>query len=196
MFVLFAAAVQQQSRQKRRQWQELDENWIAQMAAGNMQALALLYEKTNTDVYGFALSIVKNPQTAQDVMQETYLKILSAAGTYQPQGKPMAWIFTIVRNLSLTKLREGSTAQLPIDTQWDLAEDADPIQQATDRLVLQGALELLTQQEREIVMLHSVSGLKHREIAQMLALPLSTVLSKYNRALRKLQKYMEQEERR
>ena len=53
-------------------------------------------------------------------------------------------------------------------------------------MILQAAMTLLNQQERQILMLHAVAGLKHRETAKLLALPLSTVLSKYNRALKKL----------
>ena len=56
-----------------------------------------------------------------------------------------------------------------------------------DRLVLESLLSLLGEQERQIVTLHALTGLKHREIAQLLGLPLSTVLSKYHRGMKKLQ---------
>lgn len=55
-----------------------------------------------------------------------------------------------------------------------------------DRLVLESMLAFLTDEERQIVTLHALTGLKHREIAALLELPLPTVLSKYNRALKKL----------
>ena len=60
-----------------------------------------------------------------------------------------------------------------------------------DRLVLEGVLRLLTQEEREIIMLYAVSGMKHKEIAENLGLNLSTTLSKYHRALRKLREFLE-----
>ena len=57
-------------------------------------------------------------------------------------------------------------------------------------MVTRAVMAKLRDDEREIVMLHAVAGMKHREIASMLELPLSTVLSKYNRALKKLKKLL------
>lgn len=71
------------------------EQEIAAMAQGDMQALCRLYERTRTAVYGFALSILKKPADAEDVLQDTYIRLFHAAGRYVPQGKPMAFIFTI-----------------------------------------------------------------------------------------------------
>ena len=59
--------------------------------------------------------------------------------------------------------------------------------------MLAAALKTLGDEERKVVLLHAVSGLKHREIAQDLGLPLSTVLSRYNRALKKLKRYLTEE---
>ena len=102
----------------------------------------------------------------------------------------MAWIFTIVRNRCLQKLRERTrTADIP-------SEDWEPYLQSResitpeDRLLIGICMERLNQQERQVVVLHAVSGFRHREIAQLLQLPLPTVLSKYHRALKKLKKYV------
>lgn len=86
--------------------EHLDE-LIEKIAAGDRDALASLYEQTNKSVYGFALSILKDTHDAQDVLQDCYLHIYSAAGSYRSQGKPMAWILTITRNLCL-KCRPGT----------------------------------------------------------------------------------------
>ena len=69
-----------------------------------------------------------------------------------------------------------------------------PDNSSEDRVVLEAALRLLTGEERRIVMLHAVAGLKHRETAELLELPLSTVLSKYRRALKKLKWGLEEKE--
>jgi RNA polymerase sigma-70 factor (ECF subfamily) len=60
-----------------------------------------------------------------------------------------------------------------------------------DRHLLQIAMAALTDEERRVVLLHAVTGLKHREIAALLELPLATVLSKYHRAIKKLKKQLE-----
>lgn len=159
------------------------EQLLSRMAQGDTRALETLYQHTKTSIYGFALSIVRHPQDAEDVMQDAYVRIFQAAAGYTSQGKPMAWVLTIVRNLSLMKLRERAT--VPLEDQPEPAQESFD-GQTHDAMLLQAAMAILGEQEREIVMLHAVSGLKHREIAQLLSLPLSTVLSKYHRALSKL----------
>ena len=162
-----------------------DEGLIAQIAAGDQDALASLYRQTSAAVYGFLLSIVKNTHDAEELMQDTYLRIDASAAFYRPSGKPMAWIFTIARNLALMRLRsqkrEVMPEQMPEASAWD-----------EDRLVLDALLGVLQEEERQIVMLHAMAGLKHREIASLLDLAVPTVLSKYHRALRKLQQSLSQ----
>lgn len=165
------------------------EHCIADLAAGDGSALSYLYDKTRAAVYGFALSIVKNRHDAEDILQDTYLRIHAAAGTYTPNGSPMPWILTITRNLALMKLRQRArTGEMPEEELFALpAPDIPP----DEKLVLEQAMGLLGDEERQVVMLHAVAGFKHREIAQMLDLALPTVLSKYNRALKKLKTRLE-----
>ena len=63
----------------------------------------------------------------------------------------------------------------------------EPLEQAADRKVLLDALGRISREERQIVLLHAAAGMKHREVAEALELPLATVLSKYNRSMKKLQ---------
>lgn len=171
----------------------IDEGLILRMAQGDKEALALFYTKTNTSVYAFALSLLKNVQDAEDVMQEVYVKIFAASATYQTQGKPMAWTLTIVRRFALMKMRERKKTESLPEEEWGSIGEGDFTQASIDRMVLHKALTILTDEERQILILHSVSGLKHREVAELLDLPLSTVLSKYHRALSKLKKGMKEE---
>ena len=160
---------------------------IARIAGGDQQALAELYNRTRPAVYGFALSILKNPHDAEDILHDAYLQVWRSAGQYRTQGKPRAWLMTIVRNLSLSHLRQQGRTEPLVQEDWqDRLADIPAVTQE-DRLTLAALLEALGDQERQIVTLHALGGLKHREIAAMLSLPLPTVLSKYSRALKKLQ---------
>lgn len=76
---------------------------MAQIAKGDRDTLGALYHQANTAVYSFALSILKNTSDAEDALHDCFLDIYQAAEHYRPQGKPMAWIFTIVRNRCLPK---------------------------------------------------------------------------------------------
>ena len=79
---------------------------IASVAAGSSDALGELYRETCAGVYAYALSILKNSHDAEDVLQECYIRIQASASGYKPQGKPMAWIFTIARNLCYKLLEQ------------------------------------------------------------------------------------------
>ena len=171
----------------------INETIFCKIAENDMDAFENLYHMTHKSVYAFALSIMKNHEDAQDILQETYVKIRGAAHLYQPMGKPMAWIFTITRNLALSRLRMMNKAvMVPAE---DLEDNISfsYITDKEDKLVLQAALLILDQKEREIILLHAVSGFKHREIAESLDLSLGTVLSKYRRGLGKLRKHLREQ---
>ena len=169
------------------------EGCLARIAEGEREALALLYEHTRVMIYGFALSICKNAQDAEDVLQDTYTRVWTNAASYRPSGKPLAWLFTVARNLALMKLREErKTLDLPQE-EWERLEDHSTPRGLEDKAVLRAAMERLSDEERQIVMLHAVAGFRHRETAALLTLPLPTVLSKYQRALKKLRTILKEE---
>ncbi|MBR1470946.1 MAG: RNA polymerase sigma factor [Lachnospiraceae bacterium] len=163
---------------------------LRKLAKGHTEAMEELYELTKTAVYGYIFSILKNAQDAEDILQDTYVKVCMNADQYTARGKPMAWILTIARNLSLMRIRSQKRMTDIPDYEWEAIADGNGNFGTEDRMVLQAALTQLSEEESRIVMLHAVSGLKHREIADMMDMPLATVLSKYNRAIKKLQKYI------
>ena len=124
------------------------EEMIGAMGEGDMEAFHLFYQDTARPVYSFILSLTRNPDEAEDVMQETYLTVWTKAGSYVP------------------------------------------LEQAADRKVLLDALGRISREERQIVLLHAAAGMKHREVAEALQMPLATVLSKYNRSMKKLQELL------
>ena len=105
----------------------------------------------------------------------------------------MAWLITITRNLCMEKLRErGKHSDIP-EEDWDKYLEQTPAS-PEDRLVLEQCLKALDDSERQVVILHAVGGMKHRETAELLGLPLATVLSKYSRAIKKLKSKLEKRE--
>lgn len=167
------------------------EGLMAGLAAGDRESLAQLYHRTRAAVYGLALSILGSGHDAEDVTQDTYVTAWEKCHLYRPQGAPMAWLLTITRNLARMKLRDRGRTQDLGEEQWHAIPAQSPSVTPEDRAVLEAALSILSDQERQIVMLHAAAGLKHREIAKLLELPLPTVLSKYRRALSKLKTKLE-----
>lgn len=164
---------------------------LIRIASGERDALAELYHRTRTAVYGLALSYLKNAQDAQDLAQDVYVQVWDCAAQYHPTGSPMGWLLTVCRNLCLMRLRRGERHATLSEEEWDAIPAQECGLDADERALLQGALAKLADEERRIVLLHAVAGMKHREIAALLELPLPTVLSKYHRALKKMRSFLE-----
>lgn len=159
------------------------EQWIWNISRGDRDALEGLYRATSSAVYAYALSILRQPADAEDALHDTYVALWGCAGDYRSQGKPMAWIMTVTRNICLKQKRQQKRFAA-LAEQPPVPPGADP----ADAAMLRSCLAQLTDEERQIVVLHAIAGLKHRQIAQLLGLKPSTVLSKYHRAIQKLKK--------
>ena len=172
---------------------EVLDRCLTRIAQGSTDALAELYEATKTPVYALALSTLKHIPDAEDVLHDSYLQIWSAAPGYVSQGKPLAWILTITKHLSVQRLRERTRSQPLSDEGWACALADCPALSPEDRILLRESMSALSDPEREILLLHAVSGFRHREIAAFLSCPLATVLSRYHRALKKLKRALTKE---
>lgn len=127
-------------------------------------------------------------------MQETYLKIRASAHLYEPRGKPMAWVFTVARNIAYMHIRRNQSNRVVADPENDLNGVLAEKLNISERIALQTVLKELDEEERSIILLHAVSGYKHHEIASYLGIPLSTVLSKYHRGLKKMRRLVAAQE--
>ncbi len=164
---------------------------LIRIAGGEREALAELYQRTRAAVYGLALSYLKNAHDAQDLTQDAYVQVWDCAEQYRPTGSPMGWLLTVCRNLCLMRLRREERRTALSEEEWDAIPAQESGLDAEERALLQHALAGLADEERRVVLLHAVTGLKHREIAALLELPLPTILSKYQRALKKMRAYLE-----
>ena len=168
-----------------------DEERILKIANGDRNALSTMYLQHKGAVFGFALSMLHDRERAEDVMQETFIQLWNSAASYVPRGKdPLPWLLGIAKNLALRRIRTDS---LSVSMPEEHTEPADPLDHylaAENKIVLRAVIATLSEEEQQIVMLHAVSGLKHREIADLLDMPLSTVLNKYRRSLQKLKKQL------
>jgi RNA polymerase sigma-70 factor (ECF subfamily) len=129
-----------------------DEGIIIRIARKDRDAFAELYRMESDAVYGLALSILRNKEDAEDVMHDAFIRIFNAAGSYSPGGKPLAWIFTIVRNLCYNKIRDSEKTRDEEPAKFENEEQAgttegcgNDIEEATDRMVLDAAMECLEQ---------------------------------------------------
>ena len=159
---------------------------LLDLKSGNLDALDKIYELTNSAVFSVALSVVHNSEEAKDIMMSTYLRVREKINYYTPNTNGYAWVLTIAKNLSINENKKINRST-PTDFQENefvaSSQDVD-----CDIPVFKIAKRVLTAEELTIVLLYSVNGYKHREIAKILDKPLGTVLWSYNNSLKKIKK--------
>ncbi|MDG4604586.1 MAG: sigma-70 family RNA polymerase sigma factor [Candidatus Contendobacter sp.] len=171
---------------------------LAATAHGDRQAFAELYRLTHRRLYAIALALLRQPDAAEDVVQETYLAIWRTAGQYQAGRAPaLVWLMAIVRHRAIELLRRRRRRALEIFAE-PLAEDAlqvpDPDQSpGVDHLAhaIQECLQRLSADQSRAVALAFFHGLSHEELAARLKTPLGTVKSWVRRGLLQLKGCLE-----
>lgn len=162
---------------------------ICQVAQGNSDSLELLYNACAKGVYALAYSIVRSHAVAEDIMQDTFVRVWASASSFTSKGNGRAWIYRIARNLSLnavTRRKADSLDALTEDNGDRLASDTSTETSAVTSYSIDQALSSMPEKEREIITLHSMCGLTLNEIASYLDAPLGTVKWRHAQALKKL----------
>ncbi len=152
---------------------------------GSERAFEQLYIESRKGVFSFIYSYLKNHHDAEDVMQLTYLKIRSSCKSYVVGTNAVAWILEIAKNLCLTELKKRQREIAFSEAENEISKLETHFKESA-WFVLDAINKYLDDDERKIVMLHLVSDLKHREIAEIIKIPLGTVLWKYNKAIKTL----------
>ncbi|MGS0972164.1 MAG: RNA polymerase sigma factor [Candidatus Izemoplasmataceae bacterium] len=156
------------------------------------RAFEQLYNQASGAVFGLAMSIVGNQADAEDIVQNTFISIYEKISSYKPQGKAMAWIFTITRNHAYMLLRNKEKhTHIDLDDLYDIGTDNTVVEDTYKENITKLLLSELKDDERQIVTMHAMSNIKHKDIAKIMDMPLSTVLSKYRRSLEKLRNVLE-----
>lgn len=166
-------------------------------ARGERYALRALYQREARWLLGVAQRIVRDPQRAEDVLQDAFMQVWQHAGGFKAElGSARGWLYTIVRHCALRAVRDGGREQ-SMDPQ-DLTELADSQQhggtssesRALDTDNLERCLQRLDAPRRACVVHAFVDGLTHEQIAQRLNTPLGTVKSWIRRSLASLKECM------
>ncbi len=155
------------------------------MLAGDKAAFADIYNDMKTPVFTVIYRIVGTRDDAEDVMQDMFLRLLRHNIT-SPVLNPRAYIFMMAHNMAVDKVRKKGFEELTDD----IPDYSDMSYRSCVKMDVESALARLPLEERETVALHLSAGMKFREIAKILNLPLGTVCSRYNSALKKLRQML------
>ncbi|MBX7099151.1 MAG: RNA polymerase sigma factor [Myxococcaceae bacterium] len=184
-----------------------DEQLMLAFKAGDARAFATLVSRHRGPVYNFILRFVGQRQRAEDVLQETWLKVVRSSSDYQPKARFTTWVFTIARNLCVDSARKESYRQTdsldaPVgeDEGRALGETvSDDAGTAPDRSAynaglrptLEKAIAALPDEQREVFLLREYHGVGFKEIAEVTGVNENTVKSRMRYALEGLRKRLE-----
>ncbi len=157
---------------------------------GNQASLKTLYDTTRFAVFASIIPYLYDQQLAEDVMQDTYLKVLDRIASYRSNDNGMNWLLTIAKHTAFDLIkhrkhesqvdREVLEETMPSDR--DVYDLASPI--------IRSAKKVLDKDEQTILFLYALGEYKHREIAMMLNIPIGTVLWKYQAAIQKMKEVL------
>lgn len=158
---------------------------VKRLQSGDMSVFDTIYHETKTSVYYTIVNILKDRSLAEDIMQDCYLKALEKIHSFKPKYSFKSWIVVIARNLSINEFNRRKR-----ETNYDVTEDeyifGSVDSNSEKELIMKQMIEYLKPDEREIVLLHVIGDMKHREIAKIVDKPLGTVTWTYNQAIKKL----------
>jgi RNA polymerase sigma-70 factor (ECF subfamily) len=138
-------------------------------------------------LYGFALSLCRDRATAEDLVQETYVRALQARRRPEPHDSVRPWLFTILHNVWRNQRRRSATLSLDENEAARSLPDGGPdpaetLDREADVARLRAAIDALPAAFREVVMLRFAEGFSYQEIAEVLCCPAGTVMSRLARA--------------
>lgn len=178
---------------------------LGRCQAGDKLAWDTLVDAYWQRLFGYALRATGNAELAQDLVQETFLRIVQRLGSYDDQGKFEAWLFRILVNLvrdhgrSLSRHptqstvihSDGETMEMTDEVAGKVPAPHEPIHLREEVDALQAALRKLPESDRQILMLRHFADMPFKNIARTLNCPIGTVLARAHRALAKLRGLME-----
>ncbi len=169
---------------------------IGEVASGNKSAFARLYGLTHAKLLGVALRILRDRALAEDVLQESYVKIWRHAASYDPSiASPMTWMATIVRHGAIDALRKRQLEALGSEDEMATiaSSDPDPVEEmhlARLRPKALAAFARLPEDKRRLIMLAYLRDRSRQELSIRFGVPANTVKTHLRRALLELRATM------
>ncbi len=180
-----------------------DEKLMARFQKGQLGAFEILLERHRRGIFYFILRFAYNRDTAEDLVQDVFLRVVAKKATFQRRSKFTTWLYTIARNLSidhLRKMRHRNAASLDqprkpgSESEVTLMDQIGTIEAPTDQKAherrlrdhIARAIGSLSPEQREVFLMREENGLPFDEIAEIVKAPLNTVKSRMRYALQHL----------
>ena len=169
---------------------------LAAVAKGDEAAFERLYGATRAKLYGVILRILRKPELADEVMQETYLKVWKSAGQFDPAlATPITWMVAMARNRAIDIVRKKADVSVEDSPEaLGVAADTPPPlarREMTEELRrLLGCLGKLDPEKQRIVLLAYYSGWSREQLSHKLDIPVNTIKTWLRRSLLEIRECM------
>ena len=175
-----------------------DEELIRRFQEGDLYAFDLIVRRYKDQLLNFAYRFLGNFEEAEDVVQETFLRLYRNKKAYRQIAKFSTWLYTITSNLAKTELRKRKRRKLVSisemgyeEKEYEIEDHGADTERDVDSSIkeklIQLAIQELSPRFREVIVLRDVQELSYEEVGDILNIPLGTVKSRVNRARLKLQ---------
>jgi RNA polymerase sigma-70 factor (ECF subfamily) len=177
---------------------EEDREVVRRIQAGETEAFEVLVEKYKRKTFRLAYGVLRDQEEALDVAQEAFVKAFRSLSKFKGESAFYTWLFRITMNVALDRRRQRAARARSLGTddvppeEWErtaVATDTSPDDEAASaerRARIGHALETLPERHRSIIILSDIEGLSYREIAEVLAIPIGTVMSRLHNARKRL----------
>jgi len=168
----------------------LEKTIVELLQERNEKAISLLYDNYGDTLYGVAHKVVRNDELAQDVLQESFVKIWKKSDTYDPgKAKLFTWLFRITRNTAIDKLRSVNTKtdkeiQIDVSDVYNLGVEST----RPDLIDVRENLEKIEEKYQVVLDALFFQGMTQQEASDELDIPLGTIKSRLKIGLRELKK--------
>ncbi|SFC42651.1 sigma-70 family RNA polymerase sigma factor [Streptomyces aidingensis] len=169
------------------------EESLARAAQGDQQAFARVYDAVAGQVLGVVRAVLRDPAQSEEVAQEVLVEVWRTAARFRPdRGSAMAWVMTIAHRRAVDRVRSAQAASdrerraAVLDHAPAFDEVTEQVEHRLEREQVRRCLQGLTERQRQSVTLAYYRGLTHREVAQLLQLPLGTVKTRLRDGLIRL----------
>ncbi len=177
-----------------------DTELLRLVAEGDVRAVGALYDRYGTTLFPIALRIVRDRSEAEDVLHDAFIAVSDRAAQYVPErGSVIAWLVTLVRNLSIDRTRRrerrGALTReiLPHEPPASVRDPERLTSEAVERSKIRAALASLPEAQRQTLEVAFFEGLSYPEIAARENVPLGTIKSRAARALAALREALARE---
>ncbi len=173
-----------------------DEVLVGKIASGDRLAMQVLFARHKTPVYRFALRIVRNEATAEDLLADVFLDVWRQAGRFEGRSSVSTWLLSIARFKALSVLRHKPEGQLDEEAAGaieDQADDPEIVLAKKDKgVALRQCLAKLSAEHREIVDLVYYHEKSVEEVAEIVGIPAATVKTRMFYARKKLSELLKE----